>query len=322
MSGPILVFWENVLSGLAQKWSDRLVSPAFAFWLAGAYLYGQRLGWQEVLKGLEALPVPLQILVILVGSLIVAGSAIAVESLQERVLRLMEGYWPSWLRLLWRWGVARQTYHRDYIKRRLDALVARWEQLSPEEVQTYIHLDAQFRAYPRRYPLLPTRLGNLLRAAEEHPDARYGLVTGVVWPHLWLILPEQARKDIAEVRERLNAAVRLCIWGVLFLVWLIWTLPGPYWPLPSVFNRAWLSTAFTNVLMGGWPFFVGMGLVWWGHRRALAAAQVYGDLLRAIFDLYRDNLYEALKWPKGEDERRSGDALTQFLWRGIMIEDS
>ena len=310
------VFWENVVRGLAQKWSDRLLSPAFAFWLAGAFLYGQHLGWQKVVEHLDALPTPLQVLVLVVGLLIVTGSAAVVEAFQESALHLMEGYWPSWLRPLWRRCVARQEHQRDRIKQRLNALAERWGHLSPEEMQTYARLDVRLRAYPRRYPLLPTRLGNLLRAAEEHPDERYGLVTGVVWPHLWLILPDPAREDIAEARERLNAAVRQCIWGVLFLIWLPWAVSGSYTPLPPAPGLAWLSVAATNVLRGGWPLLVGIGLVWWGYRRALRAAQVYGDLLRAAFDLYRDDLYEAMKWPKGEDEQKSGQALTQFLWRG------
>ena len=310
------VFWENVVRGIAQRWTDRLLSPALAFWLAGAYLYGQGKGWRAVAKALESMPAPLQVLVLVVALLVVASSAAVVEALQEGMLRFMEGYWPRRLNPLWRRCVRRQEKHRQRIREKLDALAKRWSHLAPEEVQEYARLDAERRAYPRILPLLPTRLGNLLRAAEEHPQARYGLVTGVVWPHLWLILPEQARKDIAEAREHLNAAVRLCIWGLLFPVWLILALHGPYAPLPSSVNLAWLSTAAINVLIGGWPLFVGILMMWWGYRRALVAAQVYGDLLRAAFDLYRDDLYDALKWPKGEDEKKSGEALTQFLWRG------
>jgi hypothetical protein len=309
-------FWDGVVGGIARKWSDRLLSPAFVFWLAGAYLCGRSLGWDNAFGQMNALSTPLQILVLVVALLVVAGSATAIESVQEGMLHLMEGYWPRWMGVLRRWRVGRQKKRRDGIKRQLAALAERWEHLSPEEMQAYTRLDAEWRAYPHTYSLLPTRLGNLLRAAEEHPDVRYGLVAGVVWPHLWLVLPDNARKDISEARERLNAAVRLCIWGLLFLVWLPCTLSGPHVPLPPTFGLAWISVAVANVLTEGWPFFVGVGLAYWGYRRALAAAQVYGDLLRAAFDLYRDDLFDELGWPMVEDRKKSGQALTQFLWRG------
>ena len=53
----------------------------------------------------------------------------------------------------------------------------------------------------------------------------------------------------------------------------------------------------------------------------LQAAQVYGDLLKAAFDLYRFQLYESLHWPKPttpDDERVSGESLTGYLWHGSI----
>jgi hypothetical protein len=54
--------------------------------------------------------------------------------------------------------------------------------------------------------------------------------------------------------------------------------------------------------------------------RAIAAATTYGDLVEASFDLYRSLLYQSLRWNLPADpneERRVGQHLTEYLWRGL-----
>jgi hypothetical protein len=137
--------------------------------------------------------------------------------------------------------------------------------------------------------MMPTLLGNLLRAAEEHAWVRYGLEAGVCWPRLWFLLPRDVREEIAAARSRLNEATRWLGWGLLFVVWTVWA----WWAAP------------VGLLIAG--------LAWQGMTRA---ALVYGDLVRAAFDLYHPLLFEHLGWPKPkgpEDGRR----LTEYLARGI-----
>jgi hypothetical protein len=137
--------------------------------------------------------------------------------------------------------------------------------------------------------MMPTLLGNLLRAAEEHAWVRYGLEAGVCWPRLWFLLPKDVREEIAAARSRLNETTRWFGWGLLFVVWTVWA----WWAAP------------VGLLIAG--------LAWQGMTRA---ALVYGDLVRAAFDLYHPLLFEHLGWPKPkgpEDGRR----LTEYLARGI-----
>jgi hypothetical protein len=52
----------------------------------------------------------------------------------------------------------------------------------------------------------------------------------------------------------------------------------------------------------------------------LSAAQVYGDLVEATFDLHRGKLYQALRWRSPvspEEEIPDGRAVTTYLWTGI-----
>jgi len=52
----------------------------------------------------------------------------------------------------------------------------------------------------------------------------------------------------------------------------------------------------------------------------LRTARLYGELIEAVFDLYRFDLYRSLHWSvptKAEDEAQYGERLTQYLWRGV-----
>ncbi|MGW2183580.1 hypothetical protein ACWCXX_37285 [Streptomyces sp. NPDC001732] len=113
---------------------------------------------------------------------------------------------------------------------------------------------------------MPTRIGNTLRAVETRPVDKYGLDVVSVWPHLWLLLPDTARKEIATARVSLDASVAASIWGVLFVLFAPLTL----WAVP-----AGLGVAVVAVVA-------------WVPSRA----EVYADLLEAGFDLYRRTLYE------------------------------
>lgn len=289
-------FWEHMGEALAGQWAARMWAPAFAFWGGGLLAYAWRHGWGALLDWWAARSTPEQT-ALLVGALLGgAFSALVMERSQDSLLRAAEGYWPGLLRPL-RFALARRWAKRiRHKEERWQALAekcdAHPERLSPEEQSEYARLDAE-RAYlpVNTSHLMPTLLGNILRAMEEYPQVRYGLMAGVCWPRLWLLLPQEARQEINTARARLNEAARLFGWGLLFVAWTVW---------------AW------------WAALVGLAAAALAYRWMVLAALVYGDLVRAAFDLYRDALYEALHWPKGEDERQSGEALTQFLWRGMQ----
>jgi hypothetical protein len=64
-------------------------------------------------------------------------------------------------------------------------------------------------------------------------------------------------------------------------------------------------------------------VAFWAYRWALSAAEVYGDLLEAAFDLHRFALYEALHFPSPKDtseERQKGQQLTAYLFYGLVAE--
>jgi len=292
-------FWDKLAEGLAGQWTAQALGPALAFWGGGLLAWAWRYSWQPLVDWLVALDNTAAYVALAVGGLVLlAASAAAATWLQLAVLRLAEGYWPGPFRRL-RFALARR------LEKRLQGKDERWQQLadvepqrrSAEQQAEYAQLDAELAGCPvdpRR--LMPTRLGNLLRAAEEYPQVRYGLTMGVCWPRLWLLLPKEAQETLAGARERLNSAARLWVWSVLFAVWTMWA----WWAVPLAAVAAVAA--------------------WWGM---LNAAGVYGDLLRAAVDLHRLTLYEELRWPLPSgpaDEPAHGRQLSEYLFRGTGSE--
>lgn len=205
-----------------------------------------------------------------------------------------QGYWHPWLRPLRRWLIAKEAKRSQRISDRWQQL-ARLDpaQFTAEQRDEFVQLDWQQIHLPLPNQLMPTRLGNILRAAEQRPLEKYGLDGIVCWSRLWLLLPDAVKKDLQEARADLNTAARVWLWSLLFIVWAIWA----WWAAP-----------------------VGIISALFAYYWALDAASNYGELIEATFDLHRHLLYQSLRWnlpTDPDEERRVGQQLTEYLWRGF-----
>jgi hypothetical protein len=302
----LMKFWEGLGNGLADRFLSRLFTPALLFWSTGAVAWlfsslgpgGARQGLTSLratATGLEALSGTLQLAALVAAAFLLVASALAAEQLTLPLLRVLEGYyWPP--------GLARRLRGRH--ARRQARMRQRWAELvqeagladlSPETAIELSDAEQDLRRVPSSPQLvMPTLLGNVLRAAEERPSVRYGLDVAVCWPMLWLLLDKDTREEVANARSALNGSVTLLLWAVLSLVWT----PLAWWVAPIGVAVA-LAVYYVPVLSSG---------------------QVYGDLMASVFDLRRACLYDALRWPlpaSPEGEPEVGRALTAYLWRGI-----
>ncbi len=289
-------FLESLGGKLAEQWAASLLTPAFVFWLGGLAAWIQKFGWDGLQQWFTKLVEPLQIAILIGSLLLVAASAFAIQRFDLAVLRFFEGYWPAWMAPLRRWLIKRQRAFFNRLDQKWQDLAAKRDQkgqLTAEELDEFVAIDWQLRLMPSQPErLMPTKLGNLLRAAESHPTDKYGLDAIICWSRLWLVLPEATRKELQEARSDLNTAARVWLWGVLFLVWTVWA----WWAIPV--------TVFVSLF---------------AHQWMLDAAATYGDLLESTFDLYRINLYKSLHFPlpvNPAEERELGQQVTEYLWRG------
>lgn len=290
-------FSEGLGDKLAERWLSALLTPAFAFWAGGLLAWIWHHDLSTLVQRWEGLGTLGQVAVIVGALLLVVTSAAAMRRFEGPLLRLLEGYWPSWLDWLRDWLADRQRGHYFEMQDQWQALATKGiDALSTGARRQYLELDYRLRFYPTPEDLMPSALGNRLRAAETWPFLKYGLDAIVCWPRLWLALPEGVQQEIGEAREALNAAVRLMAWGALFIVWTVW---------------AW------------WAAVAGVATVWFGYRVAVNSAETYGSLVESAYDLYRWKLYEVLRWPPPQtpaEERTIGQAVTEYLWRGSDTE--
>jgi hypothetical protein len=291
-------FLEGFGGKLAEQWVANLLTPAFVFWSGGILAYIHRHGWDAVAKlfpdsKIEAL----QLAVLACFLLLIYISALVVQRFDTEILRGLEGYWYPGIRHLFR------PYLTQYQIKRKDEIKTQWKPLNKKlkaqkavtstERANFVRYDRSLRQFPNdETDFLPTRLGNLLRAAERRSYDRYGLDAIVCWPRLWLILPENTKKELQEVRTQLNNGVRIFTWSILFLGWSYWSL----WVLPvaivsAIFAYCWI----------------------------LDTAEIYGDLLESAFDLHRIALYQSLRFPlpkTPQEEHEIGLQVTEYLFRG------
>ncbi|MBV9024939.1 MAG: hypothetical protein JO362_14390 [Streptomycetaceae bacterium] len=292
-------FWDTLGGRLADRWLS-VCGTALIFEAGGVLVWARSHGGLHALEAradrFAAHPASGQLLAVALVVIVTAAVGLVVERTTLPALRLLEGYWPDFCAPL-----------RDRLAKRFEdreaALWNRFEEIADAvhdgsadsgQRAEYAHLTHTARRLPGPGRHLPTRVGNILRAAEARPYDRYGLDTVSIWPHLWLLLPETTRQELTASRAALDRAVAAVVWGTAFLGFGVWT---PWALLPG---------AAVAILAGA---------LW-----VPARAGIYADMVSAAFDLHRELLYAQLRWPLPQNpaqERTMGARLSTYLVRGL-----
>lgn len=244
----------------------------------------------DELKGLNATEVALLILALICLVLVT-------HPLQLALVRLLEGYGaPKSPLAPVRWLLLQ--YHRY-----------RWDKLNgvanDQAATDSDRLAAETRLwhdYPGRGALLPTRLGNVLRAAEIRAGSRYGIDAIVAWPRLLPLVSADLRAALDDQRNQLDIACRFCVTlfaGAVITAGLLVT-QGP-----------WLALAL-----------IPLALSLTSYQSAVAAARAYGESIKAAFDLHRFALLAQMHLPLPADrntEITANEKLYLFLRQGVPI---
>ena len=179
--------------------------PAIAFWAAVAGLAGSQMGWQHVETRWNHLDGTAKILlaVVAVGVLVLFALILSVS--EGALLGLYEGYWGSrgpsgWL------AAAGKRWHKR--RRRLKGADYEFIYMNYPRDR---NLNAPGAANRPEY-MMPTSLGNIIKAAELYPgdEGRYGIDAVFFWPRLYQIIPDNARSSLIDARTSLALMLNIC----------------------------------------------------------------------------------------------------------------
>ncbi|MFC3991189.1 hypothetical protein, partial [Actinoplanes siamensis] len=218
--------------------------------------------------------VALVVLTVLLGQLL--------NGQRTALLRLFAGHWPDTTGPRW---------FRDQLTARHRAAHARRTAADPE----------LFLCYPRRADrVLPTRLGNIIRAGEEHAD-RYGIDGVAAWPRLYVALPRPFVETFAVTAAAVEGAAVISSLGAVF------SLAG-----------GGLATALLGPVPAAATVLAGAAVAAGGYRAAARAAVPYAQLIRTAFDVHRFALLEAmrLELPTGFAQEREQWRQLGKIWYG------
>ncbi|MGW4231702.1 hypothetical protein ACWEF9_20805 [Streptomyces sp. NPDC004980] len=134
------------------------------------------------------------------------------------------------------------------------------------------------RAY---LPQRPTWMSDRLRLVEARVHGQYRFSASLVWPRIWLLVPEEAHAPVRHARARFDEACVLAGWAVPYL------LVGLYWWPASLIGSA-------------------TALVAW--RRARLALDEFATLVEATIDIHWRTLATALGVTITGDALSAGEA--------------
>jgi hypothetical protein len=231
--------------------------------------------------------------------LLIFVAAVLTHPFQAQLLKLFEGYWTG-LPGLVRIGVAPHLRRHRHLEATLEG-----EPRTPDERRHWQQAARRLEFYPDEDRLLPTRLGNVLRAAEDHAGQRYGLDTVTVWPWLYPHVAGPLAQALAETRTQLDMHVRLCAMLLLAALVSMVTLLG---------DGAWLAVPAAAA-----------ALAWVAYQAAIRTAVMYGRGIHVAFDLYRFEMLLGMHLPLPgtlEEELEFNEQLCRFLESGLPLFDN
>ncbi len=310
----LLVLWGAVLI-TSDAWRDRPNLARLAKALSGWTLssYAGALLW------------------ILLASLVVG---LILNPLQFGMTRILEGYWGTSgpARVVMRWRIGRHRRRLDLLRTRRERLRERQNEgmdkllgeLYGEDPETWSaqtlttrrdglfkSLDgARFaglraaedalygilRSHPDVTRTMPTRLGNVLRAAEDQVGKQYGLDVTVTAQHFSMVADQRHLDYLRDARQQFDLTVRLCV------VFLIATV-----------------MAVSCLLTDGWWLLIALvpyACSWLAYRASVGSAADYMTVVATVVDLNRFKLYESLHTalPRNSvEERWNNEKLIKLL---------
>jgi len=329
MTSAVLSTFSDVVSFLAQSFKLAAVIPAFAFAFLHELVIFPYLPQRGLIAQVADLDVSGKAIVAGVFSLLI-GYTLTI--LNVPLVRIFEGYpwrWTFFGRLLTDCQQARleklekantagavqlrkaiaqlkveaRAYEVGHPRR--ERIYKEWETL--EEIlgqEERLCADVRRRYLPtNQAALLPTALGNTVKAFEDYSWVRYGVDAVVLWPRL---LPTLTNENYASYVEREKAGFDFPL-NMSFLLGVL------------AFEVAYVGLIYGESYL---PWLCGAGLSAFGafvfYKVSITGAFNWGMTVRVAFDLYRYKLLGALH---GHAPRDFETEVTRWIHLSRFLKD-
>ncbi|MEU0190878.1 hypothetical protein ABZ250_13560 [Streptomyces afghaniensis] len=231
---------------LAERWLTLLALPGAIFLATActARTLGQAhaLDYQRLTERIThwaqapaATTVGGQVLLLAVVLVAAAASGLAAQGLGTLVQHAtLAAGWHTWPPPLRRWAHARVVRRRA----RWAAAQQRYRQQRDADARTLAAERRRADPAPRRAaysalqriaveePDRPTWSGDRIHAVSVRLERDHQLDLPLLWPHLWLVLPDTTRAEITTAEQALTRATTLAGWALLYAPLTAWWWPA------------------------------------------------------------------------------------------------
>ncbi len=285
------------------------VLPTLLFSLAAAFLYWDFAGVREIFRNfiVEGNVSKLLHLTVIVWSVSLCLSLVSIP-----LIKLLEGYHRplskfEWLRRseLRRRQAVRDEYERVSTKveaTQTDGLdEAALEALRMQQVDLAV---AYRDSFPRsEASVMPTRLGNAIRAFEEYPAAIHGADSVALWPGLLSVMPERFERLIADSRAKFEFLVNVSALSLLLSLLALIRVAGELVSPHVAGECVWLQGVCFSGSLGKFVFLSCCGLLLsrLAYLASVRQAVGWGELVKTAFDNYLPALSVQMGFPLPRD---------------------
>jgi hypothetical protein len=302
-----------------RHWILSVFFPSLVFWSAGLLVYGAYSGFASTFRLWQAQSYEVQIILTLSGLAWVIFFALVLGNFQTSLIRFYEGYWQFYpLKIVRELRVGFYQARSRFLQKRIRELTEESELLKAGEAvgteggeRQLPRANRELREYEREWLLffpyeedkvMPTRLGNVIRAAELHAWSRYGIDAVIVWPRLHPFLPQAFISNLVNAKTAMTLMLMASALAFAFALIACTIL--------ALFGSSWILFLLCAL---------GLPLAWLCYLNSLHSAAVYAEQIKAAFDLYRRDLLKSLhlKLPTTyEEEVEIWTDVTHLLYRG------
>lgn len=215
------------------------------------------------------------------GIAIICFLAQILLSINQQVIRLYEGYYFRKT-----WPTKQLQRQRDKLFQEIDSIRNRLNSQSSDKQRpqdmarlSLLSYKAEMEYGLRDSEMLPTKLGNVVRAFEHYANTRYSIESITIWPRLQYVMPREALDAIDDQKTSTDFMINAS---------LLLLISGLGWVLFGIYRLEW------GISLIGMALLIASYLV---YRFAIPIAISWGNEVRSAFDLYRRDVLQKMGMP-------------------------